>query len=370
MRTLQGYFIRETARPFVVATAVLATLALLTQSLAALDMIVDDRASFLAYMEITLLALPQLLSIILPFALFIAVGYAAQRLQTDNEFMVAFAGGMTRWAVMAPVVRIASFAVLANLLLNTWIQPTAYRAMREIIYDLRANLAATVVRPGEFSTPALNLTIFAREATNGVLHDVMIYDGRNHASPHTYFAKTGVFSKTGDIPAITLSDVTRQRIDAGGALELLDFTSTTFELRGIIAPQGKLLYKRSDRYLGELFHPDPTRFWDLQNTNALYAEGHARLSSTLYNLTFALMALAALLGGEYSRMGYGRRLIVAGSLALLIRLAGFSIEAASAEYPLLNVAQYALPVFVGLIALWLALSKGRLGRPVGRLVAT
>ncbi len=370
METLQGYFIRETFRPFVVTTLVLSALALLTQSLAALDIIVDDRASLLAYIQITLLALPQLISIILPFALFISVGYAVQRLHTDNEFMVAFAGGMTRWAVIAPVMRIAVLAVLLNLVVNTWVQPTAYKAMRETIYKVRSDIASSIVRPGEFVTPALNLTIFARDVQNGVLSDVMIHDGRNHKKPLTYFAKSGVFMQVNQNPALSLTNVTRQSIGEDGALEILEFTRTTFELRGVIKPQGALLYKRSDRYLGELFHPDPTNYWDRENANALLAEGHYRLSAPLYNLAFALMALAALLGGDYSRMGYGRRLIVAGTLALLIRLTGFSLEAAATEIPALNPLQYALPLVVSAVCLWLTLSTGRLRKPLGRLAVS
>ncbi len=370
METLQGYFIRETFRPLVMTTLVLSALALLTQSLTALDIIVDDQASFLAYLKITLLALPQLISIILPFSLFIAVAYTVHRLQVDNEYMVAFAGGMTRWAVIAPVMRIATLAVLFNMLINTWVQPTAYRVMRETIYDVRSDLATSIVRPGEFVSPALNLTIFARDVENGVLHDVMIHDGRDRNKPLTYFAKSGVFVQTQRNPALTLSNVTRQSLTSDGALEILEFTQTTFELRGVIKPQGELIYKRSDRYLGELFHPDPSNYWDRQNANALYAEGHTRLAAPLYNLTMALMALVALLGGDYNRMGYGRRLLAVGTLALLVRLLGFTIEAVAAEIPALNVVQYALPLFVAGLCLWMTLSKGRLGKPAGRMVAT
>ncbi len=370
MKTLQGYFIRETFRPFVITTIVLGALAMLTQSLAALDMIVDDQASFIAYLKITLLALPQLIAIILPFALFIAVAYAVQRLHTDNEFLVAFAGGMTKWAVITPVMRIATLAVLANLAINTWAQPVAYKVMREIVYDVRSDLAASIIRPGEFISPALNLTIFAREVNNGVLSDVMIHDGRDRNNPLTYFAQSGFFIDTGPYPALSLTNATRQGIGTDGTLEILEFSSTSFEMRGVIAPQGALLYKRSDRYLGELFHPDPANYWDRQNANSLLAEGHFRLSATLYNLTFALMALAALLGGDYNRMGYGPRLMIAGGLALMLRLVGYSIESVAVETPIVNLAQYALPVFVAVLFLWMTLSEARLGRPAGRLVAT
>ncbi len=370
MKTLQSYFIRETFRPFALVTVVLGALAMLTQSLATMDIIVDDQASFFTYLEITLLALPQLISTILPFALFLAVAYAVQHLHTDNEFLVVFAGGMTKWAVISPIMRIACLVVLANLTINTWVQPAAYKTMRESIYKVRSDLASTIVRPGEFVSPALNLTIFAREVQNDVLSDVMIYDGRNRDNPMIYLAKTGTFINTGLHPLIALTNTTRQRVDADGALETLEFTSTNFALQGVIEPQGALIYKRTDRYLGELFHPDPSNYWDRQNADSLLAEGHLRLSSPLYNFTLALMALAALLGGDYNRMGYGKRLVFTGALALMIRLIGYSIEAAAAEYPVLNVAQYAIPLAVAALCLWFVLSEKRLSRPDERLAIT
>ncbi len=369
MRTLQSYFIKEALQPFIIAGIVLSTLALLTQSLAVLDIIVDDRASFMAYSKITLLALPQLFSIILPFALFIAISFAVQRLLTDNEYMVAFAGGMTRWDVIAPVMRIASFAVLANLAINTWVQPTAYKLMRETLYEVRTDIASSIIRPGVFVSPALNLTIFAKDVQQKVLHDVMIYDGRNRDKPLIYFAQTGTLIEDGDKAALALTNATRQSIDAKGAVENLSFSQTRYELSGVIAPQSTLLYKRSDRYLGELFHPDMTNYWDRQNQDALRAEGHSRLASPLYNFTLALMALAALLGGNYNSLGYNRPLLTAAILALLVRLSGFSIEAAAAENPAINLAQYGLPIVVAGICLWMVLHKNRFGRPAGRLVS-
>lgn len=368
MKTLQGYLMRENLRPLLLSIFVLSAMALLTQSLAALDLVVDDRASLVAFLKITLLALPQLFSIVLPFSVFVGVAYAMLRLHTDNEVMVAFAGGMPRWAVVAPVLRIATLAALLNLVVSVWVQPVSYKVMRKAIYAVRSDLAAALVHPGAFVTPALNLTIFARALNNGVLEEVMIHDGRNHDKPVTYFAKSGTFIDTARKPALLLKNATRESVTSDGSMQLLQFSRTSFELRGVIEPQGTLFYKPSDRYLGELFHPDPANFWDQQNAGKLYAEGHFRLSAPLYNLTLALLALAALLGGEYNRMGYARRLAVAGVLALLVRLAGFSLAAAAEDAPWMNALQYALPIGVGALALWLVLRQPRRRRSGKRAV--
>ena len=50
---------------------------------------------------------------------------------------------------------------------------------------------------------------------------------------------------------------------------------------------------------------------DRQNYNELVAEGHQRLIAPLYVVGFVMIALAALLSGEFSRRGQKYRLLVA-----------------------------------------------------------
>ncbi|VAV93458.1 hypothetical protein MNBD_ALPHA06-576, partial [hydrothermal vent metagenome] len=299
------------------------------------------------------LALPQLFAIVLPFAVFVAVAYGIQRLHTDNEVMVVYASGMTGWQVISPVLRTISYAVLLNLVLNLFVQPVAFRSMRETIYEVRSDLASAIIRPGEFVSPAVNLTIFARELKNGVMSDVFIHDGRDQEKPTTFFAKTGVFANVAARPSITLNNASRQTLSADGILEFLEFSSTSFELNGVIDPQGELFYKYSDRYISELFNPDPNNVWEMQHVKNLRAEGHYRMSSPLYNYTLGLLALVALLAGNFSKMGYGRRLITFGVVALLVRLLGFTLASAAESNEILNIAQYGLPIGVSGLCLWL-----------------
>lgn len=334
----------------------MAILALLTQSLSSIDLIIENRASLIAVLKITALALPQLFSIILPFAVFVAVAHGIQRLHTDNEIVVVYAAGMTRLQVISPVLRMISYVVLLNLLLNLFVQPMAFRTMRETIYQVRSDLASAIIRPGEFVSPAINLTIFVRELRNGIMSDVFIFDGRDQEKPTTIFAKNGVFANVSDNPSITLNNASRQSLSADGVLEFLEFSSTSFELTGVIDPQGELLYKFSDRFVSELFNPDKNNYWEVQHTNDLLAEGHYRLASALYNYALGLLALLALLGGEFSKLGYSRRLIVFGTLALVVRLTGFTLTSAARDTALINWLQYAFPIGVSLICLWLLLS--------------
>ena len=63
----------------------------------------------------------------------------------------------------------------------------------------------------------------------------------------------------------------------------------------------------------------------------------------------AMVAIFAVLGGDFSRRGYARRIAIASGAALVVRLIGFWATAAAGKDPSLNVVQYGLPIFVILL---------------------
>jgi lipopolysaccharide export system permease protein len=81
------------------------------------------------------------------------------------------------------------------------------------------------------------------------------------------------------------------------------------------------------------------------------AEGHLRLSAPLYALMAMAMALTAIMGGPFSRTGYGLRIAKSAGAFLLVRVAGYGIVSASAWNSWLNVFQYLLPIVATAIAL-------------------
>ena len=105
-------------------------------------------------------------------------------------------------------------------------------------------------------------------------------------------------------------------------------------------------YKISDRYLHELLFPDLEQSWERGNRVKMIAEANNRLSAPLYNITFMAMALAAVIGGPFSRLlGYGRRMpCYVGAAAGVVRILGFGAQAACERNVWCNLIQYALPL--------------------------
>lgn len=369
---IQGYVLRQALWPLIASVGALGFLALLTQSVSTLDLIIDQRQSLFTYLQITLLAMPQLVALILPLALFVAVLYSINRMQNDSELVVCASAGMSKLTIASPLIKLSLAALIANLAINIWVQPASFREMRERLYEVRGDLAARLVRPGQFRSPTNDLTIYARDVErSGQLIDILIEDSSAPGKTITYMAKTGVFVEVRGEPTLVMHDGSIQSLEDNHSLSFLRFDSYQFQLDHVIEGRGDLFYKLSDRYLHELFFPAPNDFWAWRHRAEMQAEGHYRLSGPLYNIAFTLIALAAILGGEFSRTGYARRITSAAGVALFVRLLGFAVQSACADNAALNPLQYVVPIAAlvyGARALFGATSKRR--TPKGRTPRT
>jgi lipopolysaccharide export system permease protein len=99
----------------------------------------------------------------------------------------------------------------------------------------------------------------------------------------------------------------------------------------------------------------------------MLAEAHYRLASPLYDLTFVALALVAVIGGSFSRLGYGRRIIGASAAAIVIRVLGVGMQAAADATPALNVGQYLVPLIPFGFCLWILMRQDGSARPGARV---
>ena len=353
MRLIDRYLLRQLLGPTLLATLALSAVALLSQSLSTLDLIVNQRQSAWVFVKITLLAMPQLVNMILPIALFVSALVALNRLHTEQEIVVCFAGGMSRWRVISPAMRLACTAAFLALVVNLFVSPASYRALRQELFEVRTDLAATLVREGEFTEPAPGLTVYAQSVDRGGnLRNLFIHQIKTDGSNETYTAEEGHVGHADGRPVLVMTNGSRQEFSNQGVLNYISFEYYTFDLTELSRNDELIHYKPSDRWLHELIFPDLQQDWERRNRLDLLAEGHARIASPLYNVAAMAMALCAILGGGFSRLGYGRRIAAMSAIAAVVRLLGFQVTAACEDEAWLNVLQYAVP----LAATWAALA--------------
>ncbi|MBY0563261.1 MAG: LptF/LptG family permease [Hyphomonadaceae bacterium] len=350
MNTISAYVFRQALGPLLAILGALAAIAILTQGLNQLEIIITNRNAGLAFAWVTVLALPQLISLILPIAVFIAVVVALNRMHRESEVAVLYGAGVSRQHLSRPLIQLATLAALAHLAINVTIQPAAFAERREVLYSLRTDVAASLVTEGAFTFPDDDLTLYARErAGNGELRDLLINDAR--ASPAiTYTARAGAIVTINGAPAIVMRDGQVQRQAEDGAVDVLDFDRYVLQMGEVFEGPELFFLKASDRTLHQLFFPDLTAHYDQRNVGRFLAEAHARLSAPLLNIAMAMIGICGVLLGEFSRQGYGRRIVVASVWALLLRLLSLAAGAAAVEDPSLNAVQYAVPIGAILIA--------------------
>lgn len=344
MPLLQRYLWTQAFWPTVMTLAALTLLALLTQSLQTLDLIVENRQSALTFLKITGLALPQLIGIILPLAAFMAALYALNRMNSDSEIIVAKAAGASPWQIGSPIIRLGILAMVVHLLITLFIQPSAFREMRAEILNVRTDLASQLVQAGEFISPARNLTLYARDiGAGGELQDVIIHDGRDPDDIITHTAKTGAVQRTPAGAALLLKDGSVQQKLPDGSLDIIQFEDYRLDLSDAFAFDTRLRLKPSDMYLHELLRPDPRNFIYGTQKQEFSAEGHSRLAAPLYNVALIILALCFMIRGEHQRMGYNRRIIICSAIGFVLRILGFAAASAAEADPALNLLQYAIP---------------------------
>jgi lipopolysaccharide export system permease protein len=367
MRLIEGYLFRQLLAPTVAASAALGGVALLSQSLSSLDLLVDQRQNILVFLRIVLLTMPQLLALVLPIALFVAALMALSRLHIEQEIVICFAAGMSRWKVAAPAMKLATFAALLTLVVNLWVQPWCSREMRRELFRIRTDLAASLVKPGEFTQPAAGLTFYVQDVDQGgLLKNLFIYQEDPDGQATTYTARQGLVTRRAGVPVMLLRDGSSEGYNSQGVLNYLAFDEYTLDLGAYLKTEDKLHFKTADRYLHELVYPDTSQLWERRNRRQMLAEAHYRLSSPFYSLAYMALALWAVLGGPFSRLGYGRRAARAALIAVVVRLAGFGVQAACGSTPALNMLQYALPILTMAAALRIVFARKRTPRRTRR----
>ncbi|WP_091738648.1 LPS export ABC transporter permease LptF [Phenylobacterium immobile] len=352
MRLIDRYLLRQLLGPTLLATAALTGVALLSQSLSALDLMVNQRQSALVFLKVTLLAMPQLINIVLPIALFVAALVALNRLHTEQEIVVAFAGGMSRWRVISPGLRLGATVALLALLMNLFVQPACLRAMRAELFEIRTDLAATLVRPGAFVEPTPGLTVYAQSVDGaGEFLNLFIHQERDGGTATTYTAESGHMATRQGRPVMVMLKGSNQEFSERGVLNYLTFDEYIFDLTSLSRTDERVHYKPSDRYPHELFFPDLQQDWEKRNRLGLLAEGHARIATPLYNIAFMALALGAIIGAGFSRTGYGRRIAVFGAIAAVVRILGFVVQAGAEDAAWMNILQYLVPLAATVFAL-------------------
>lgn len=333
MKSLDQYILRQMWTPFLFATVTVTAIVWMTQSLQRIDIIVEHGQTLTMFGWLTLLIIPSLLAVIIPFGLFASAIFALQKLHSDSEIAVMFAAGVSRIDIARPILLVTLVGSAATLWINVDLMPRTYRVLKREIADIRADFASAVIRSGEFITIKNGFTVYVDKIEqNGQFLGLLIHDYRNGQRAETYMAEKALLKETGIGPVLYLSNGNIQRINnKSGEVDLVFFNRTAINLGQFDRSGGDLQLEMTERYLGELLNPDLTKAYDRENASRLIGEGHGRLASPLYAFAYVLIAIYALVGGPYDRRGYAIRIAAACVAVGALRVAGYILQGEASE---------------------------------------
>jgi len=185
---------------------------------------------------------------------------------------------------------------------------------------------------------------------DGRMLNVFIHEERGPEGPRTFTAREGRMVTRAVGPAMVLNDGSSEEYDEYGVLTFLVFDENVFDLKPFVNTTDRLFYKNSDKFMHELVSPALPHDQTEENRNRTLAEANARVAAPLYTLSFVMLALSAVIGGQFSRLGYARRIIYAAAIAGAARVIAFGAQAAAGDSPALNVLQYLIPIGIAYAA--------------------
>jgi len=350
MASLNRYILRQCFGVMIFVTAALSAAIWLAQSLRLIDLIVNRGLAIEVFLYLALLILPRFLDIVLPIGVFIAVLFTFYRLTAESELVVMRSAGLSHLALAKPVLILAGIAFLVLISLSAYFLPASNRAFKDLQFEIRNRFVASLLQEGTFTTISDKLTIYIRGRDDrGEVVGLLINDNREPRRPVTILAERGVFADTPAGSRIVMVNGNRQQFDTETRkLSLLTFDRYTLDLDSLHDAPVVRFREPQERFLDELFFPPADADPALRLGSTI--EAHQRILIPLSALSFALIPLACLLPGEFSRRGQLKRALLAIVIAFLFELLDIGVNDLAARSAAATPLMYAtdlLPFILG-----------------------
>lgn len=371
MGAIDRYIQRQLVVGLIFVACGLCAILWLTQSLRFIELAVDRGASLLQFLELTLLVLPNLLTVVLPVALFTVVLFIYNRLASDRELVVLRAAGLSDWRLARPALVVGSALGVVCLGLNLWLIPLSVARFHELQWGIRSNAVNVLLQDGAFNEISPGLTIYMRShSSDGSLEGLMVDDERTPGRKVTMMAANGRLIIDPDgADEVAMVDGVRQEVVAGSdRMSVLYFDTYTMKFTTSMAEAETESTDPRQQSMTALLAAEPATVGD-----SLYrqyrVEAHQRLASPLYNLAFALLASACLLAGRFSRRGQADRLALAVAAMLVVQALALGVSDLATRNLALVPLIYIGPLLPALAAGWMLLRPGLRAGPATRLPA-
>jgi lipopolysaccharide export system permease protein len=299
---------------------------------------------------------------LLPIGLFAAMLFTYNRLMADSELIVLRAAGLGPAQLARPAFLLTGAVVLVGYVLTLVFMPLSYREFKDLESDFRSDYSAVLLREGAFNTVSDGITVYIRaREPNGELRGIIVHDNRSKAQTVTIMAERGLLAQSEEGPRVIMVNGNRQLVERDtGKLSLLYFERYSVDIGrpGTTATTETRWREPRERFIHELLFPGNSDM-DRAHFNRLRAEGNSRITAPLYGLAFALIALAALLSGDYNRRGQGRRILAAILAVVIVQSGAVAVNGLAARSAVFLPLIYVNLLVPLMLAAWWLFRRGR-----------
>jgi len=342
MGSIGRYIFRTTIGAFVIVLASLTMIIWITQALRDIDLITSQGQTILVFVAMTSLAIPQLVLVIAPIALFIAVAHVLNKLASDSEIIVINSAGMSPWRLARAFLAVALVVSVLVAIVSAYLSPKCLRELRRWVSEVRADLVANIVQPGRFLVLEHGLLFHIRERqANGILLGIFVDDRRNPREESTFLAERGeiVEDERGTFLVLENGSLQRHRPDQRDPT-IVNFDRYPFDLSRFSVSGPSTTLSVRERYLWELAAPAPDDPAFNREPAQFRAELHDRLLAPLYPLAFTVIAFAFLGPPRTTRQSRAMAVVSAIAAVAALRLLGFASMVFAIYMPAALAIQY------------------------------
>ena len=196
MKILDRYFLRQLSLFFVMLLLALSGLAWMMQILTMLKFLIQYGVNIWGFLGLTSMMLPFIMSIIMPFAIFIAVMFIYNRMISDREVTVMASAGISPMQLARPAIGLAAIVMGLHLTLNLWAVPTTQVKFYDTQWEMRYGLAHLKLQESAFTQMAKGLVVFVEKVSGHDLSNFSLFDTRSPNASMTISAEKGKLVNT------------------------------------------------------------------------------------------------------------------------------------------------------------------------------
>ncbi len=368
MNLVSRYIARQFGFAFLVCLVVLTLLAWMVGALREFNLMTAQGQSVVVFLVISSLALPALVVVVAPLAIFVAAIWLLQRLNAGSELVVLNAAGYSPARLITPFAVVTVLVPAGIAAVTLYGQPESQHELTNWRVAAAADVVQHFLKEGQFTTLG-GYTFHIRERQpDGTLLGIFVQDARDKNKINTYVAETG---KVVDSPAgliLVLNKGSLQQQEGGDAsnASIVTFEQYQFDLSQLTGDDTDTInFKPRDRYTGELWNAKLADVKNAMELNRIRGELVDRFTAPLYPIAFVLIALAALGQARTTRQGRASAIGLGILGVLIVRIVGFiatqslSIHSPNGVYIAFAVPAVAILISIGIILGWIRLSVPR-----------